>query len=223
MPTPGHDVVRLGPTRARQERSVASRGKLRRRSCQQARGGETEAATQASHGIRPSSGLTSDASTQAGAQLESPAWFVHQQQTRPRESADPGTAFDIDVFHKALEASQLKDKVRATMLEMLHGADQFGRTTVSGRRLAASLRIREATVSSHLNKAREAGFLLTKYRYNKSPVQQLAWPGSGIHPPQLGISPLSPRIWTDGEVAWWRSLDTNFPLSPPWGEGEPPF
>lgn len=223
MRTPGGYVVQLGRMRARQQRSVATRGKLRKHSRQQARGGETEVASPAGQGIRTSSGLTSHASIQDGGQLESPAWFVHRQQTRPRVSADGGTAFDIDVFHEALEASPLKDKVQATMLEMLYSTDEFGRTKVSGRRLAAGLSIREATVSSHLNKAREVGFLLTKYRYNKSPCQQLAWPGSGIHPPQPGISPLRPRIWTDGEVAWWRSLDTSFPLSPPWGEGAAPF
>lgn len=156
--------------------------------------------------------------------LPSPQWYYRRQRTRPRLNASADCAtFSVDTFHESLGASALKSRVRATLVEVLYHADEFGRTSVSGRRLAMTLGIREATVSSHLSKARDTGFLLTKYRYNNSPVQQLAWPGSGIHPPQPGVSPLTSRIWSDGELAWWTSLSTDWPLPPPWGVGEPPF
>lgn len=157
--------------------------------------------------------------------LPSPVWFLRrQQQARPRfvNGSEDGS-FSIDVFHEYLAASTLKDKVRNTLHEVLYSADVFGRTTVSGRWLAAKLGTREATISAHLKKAREAGFLLTRYRFNNSSVQQLTWPGSSIHPPEPGVSPLTNRIWSDGEVAWWTSLTTEWPLPPPWGVGEPPF
>lgn len=156
--------------------------------------------------------------------LLSPRWFLRRQQTRPvLEALHPEAAYSSGTFFEFLEMSPLKERVRATLSEVAHAADEFGRTTVSGRRLAASLGIREATVSSHLSKARAAGFLITKYRFNNSPVQQLAWPGSGIHPPQPGVSPLTQRQWSDAEVAWWNSLHTCRPIPPPWGSGEPPF
>lgn len=179
--------------------------------------------TQARQSSGPSGELTSCVSSQDGVQLESPVWFLHRQQARPPESADGGTAFDIDIFHEALVASPLKDKVQATLLEMLYSADESGRTMVSGRRIAARLGIRDATVSNHMGKAREHGFLLTKYRYNNSSVHQLTWPSSELHPALPGLTPVRPHIWTDGELAWWGSLDTDSPQPPPWADGPPPF
>lgn len=155
------------------------------------------------------------------AQLESPAWYVDRQRTRP--VVDAGEVFTSDTFRRALEVSPLKNRVKHTLLEMLLSADAFGRTTVSGRRLAASLEVREATISSHLGKAREAELLLTQRRFNSSSVHQLTWPGSSLHAPTPGVSPLFAAIWTDGEVAWWNSLNTDSPRAPPWGSGRSPF
>lgn len=157
----------------------------------------------------------------AGPYRESPAWYVHRQRTRP--VLDTGSVFSSDTFRAALDASPLKNKVKYTLLEMLEAADEVGRTAVSGRKLAARLRVREATISSHLERAREAELLLTQRRYNTSSIQQLTWPDSGLHPLPPGISPLNSHAWTDGEVAWWSSLGTDLPQSPPWGEGRPPF
>jgi hypothetical protein len=131
--------------------------------------------------------------------------------------------FSSETFRAALDESPLKNTVKSTLLEMLDGAHETGRTAVSGRRLAAGRGVREATITSHLQKARDAELLLTKHRYNKSSIHQLTWPGSGLHPPQPSVSPLSAHTWTDGEVGWWNSLDTDSPRSPPWGDGEPPF
>jgi hypothetical protein len=157
----------------------------------------------------------------AGVQLESPAWYVHRQRLRP--VVDPGPAFSTATFHGALATSPLRSKAKYTLLEMLHSADEFGRTTVSGRRLAGHLGVREATISSHLEKARIAKLLLTKRRYNKSSSHQLTWPGSGLHPPHPGVSPLRTHTWTDGETAWWSSLDTGSRRPTPWGDHHPPF
>lgn len=224
MSSSGQDVVSLVRMRERQGRRASKQRKPRTPSCQQARGGQVQAPKSAEDATGPSNGPAPDASSKCGAQLASPIWFLHRQQTRPLVPADDrGSVFDIEIFHKALEASPLKRKVRDTLLEVLYSADEVGRTTMSGRRLAARLGIREATVSNHLSKAREAHFLLTKYRYNRSPVHQLAWPGSRMHPPQPGISPLDSRIWSDSEMAWWSSLHTDRPLPPPWSSGEPPF
>lgn len=166
----------------------------------------------------------SPASAQPNEQLESPAWYLHRQRNRPSfDSVNAGEVFCTDTFHDGLDASSLKRKVKVTILELLSSADEFGRTAVSGRQLAVRLGVREATITSHLQKARDAELLLTKRRYNNSSVQQLTWPGSGLHPPQPGISPLNTHTWTDGEVAWWSSLDTDSPRLPPWGDGEPPF
>lgn len=155
--------------------------------------------------------------------LPSPQWYYRRQRTRPKNSSANCATFSSDAFNESLGASALKSRVRATLVEVLYHADELGRTSVSGRSLAKTLGIREATVSSHLSKARDAGFLLTKYRYNNSPIQQLTWPGSGIHPPQPSVSPLAQRMWSDGELAWWTSLNTEWPLPPPWDPGEPPF
>ncbi len=157
-------------------------------------------------------------------ELLSPSWFLRRQQANPRfeTGGDDGT-FSTDAFHKSLEASTLKYKVQATLLEMLFSADESGRTTVSGRRIAARLGIRDATVSDHMGKARVHGFLLTKYRYNKSSVHQLTWPGSGLHPPLPGLTPIRAHIWTVEELAWRESLDTDSPQTAPWADGRPPF
>lgn len=156
--------------------------------------------------------------------LTGPAWYLKRQQTKPVIAATEDEAtYSSDTFLRALESSLLKQRVRTTLRELMNSADELGRTAISGRCVAAKLGIREATVSSHLAKARDSGFLLTKYRYNNSPLQQLTWPGSSIHPPRSDVSPLTSRIWSDGEVAWWTSLRTEWPLPPPWGSGEPPF
>lgn len=157
----------------------------------------------------------------AGTPLEGAAWYLHRQRLRPVVDAGPG--FSTVAFHQALDMSPLKSKAKYTLLEMLHSADEFGRTTLSGRRLAGTLGVREATISSHLERARFAELLLTKRRYNQSSIHQLTWPGSGLHPPLPGVSPLKTHIWTDGELAWWRSWDAGSRWPTPWRDHRPPF
>lgn len=153
--------------------------------------------------------------------LEGAAWYIQRMRTRP--AVANGLMFCSVTFRDALDRSPLKSRVRDTLLEMLHSADAFGRTSVSGRKLAGRLGLREATITSHLEKARRAELLLSKRRYNNSSVHQLTWPGSDFHPPLPGVKPVRGHTWTDGELAWWSSLDTDSPQPPPWGDGRPPF
>lgn len=154
-------------------------------------------------------------------QLDDAAWYIQRLRTRPAVAS--GALFCSDTFRDALDRAPLKSRVRDTILEMLRTADPFGRTSVSGRKLAERRGLREATICSHLEKAREAELLLSKRRYNNSSLHQLTWPGSELHPLPPGVTPVGGHTWTDGELAWWGSLDTDSPQPPPWADGRPPF
>lgn len=79
-------------------------------------------------------------------QLESPVWYLQRQRTRP--VLDAGSVLSSDTFPGALEASPTKSKVKSTILEMLRGPDESGRTAVNGRKLAAT-EAREKHIATH--------------------------------------------------------------------------
>jgi hypothetical protein len=123
----------------------------------------------------------------------------------------------------ALAASSLNSGAKRTMQATLRAASNYGITAISGGAIASDLGIRHATVTDHWNQARDAGLMLTRRRFNKSSIQQLTWPGSGMHAPNGDGSPLATHPWTDMEFAWWDSLLRDLPKPAPWGESHPPF
>lgn len=152
---------------------------------------------------------------------EGAAWYLQRMRLRPETGQDG--VFCHATFVAALAASSLNRGAKLTMQATLGAADNNGMTSISGAALAKDLGIRHATVSDHWNQARGAGLMLTRRRFNTSSIQQLTWPGSGMHPPEPGASPLGIHPWTDREFAWWDSLLTDSPQAAPWGGGHPPF
>jgi hypothetical protein len=106
------------------------------------------------------------------------------------------------------------------MIATLDTADANGVTAFSGRSVSTTLGVRAATVSDHWKQARQAGLLITRYRFNNSSIQQLSWPGREVEPPPAGAIPLTLRPWTSPEVEWWAN-GAQFP--PPWEDAQPPF
>ena len=109
------------------------------------------------------------------------------------------------------------------MAALLENANSEGLTSISGAALAEHLQIRAATVSAHWKDARTAGLLLTQRRFNKSSVQQLAWPGSGLSMPDAVGAVQRSHKWSDAELAWWAALNGTNPKPAPWGNHVPPF
>lgn len=147
-----------------------------------------------------------------------PTWSLERQKARARHAGSE--QFCREKFAAALRASNLNAGSTRTMLATLDTADASGFTVRSGRQLAAELGIRAATVSKHWAQARAEGVLLTRYRYNKSSIQQLTWPGQLIELRDIDCVPLQERPWSWDEELWWLT-GADFPA--PWGDGSPPF
>lgn len=152
---------------------------------------------------------------------EGAAWYLQRMRQRPETGQD--SVFCHATFVAALATSSLNSGAKRTMQATLGAASHHGITAVSGGAIAGDLGIRHATVTDHWNQARAAGLMLTRRRYNTSSIQQLTWPGSGLHTPEPGASPLGIHPWSEKEFAWWDSLLTNSPMAAPWGGGHPPF
>lgn len=147
-----------------------------------------------------------------------PNWSLRRLQNSTR-TASPNR-FCREIFISGLKASGLHAGTKRTMLATLDTADCSGFTVQSGAGLAASLNVLAATVSKHWSNARVEGFLLTRYRFNNSSIQQLTWPGGPEASPRGGYVPLGVRPWPLDEELWWLAGAE----SPgPWGDGPPPF
>lgn len=144
---------------------------------------------------------------------------------RVREnSARP--AFDHGEFLDQIELSPLKPGVRQTMAHTALHSDSRGIVNESGRSIANTLGCRQATVSTHWGSAREAGYLVSRRRFNAASVQRLTWPtGDQSVPAQSDAHtrPLRAVEWTHAEREWFANLDPGKPAPGPWGNDEPPF
>jgi hypothetical protein len=128
-------------------------------------------------------------------------------------------------YRVALDGSGLASGAKKTMYAMLDSANgQY--VTIDRASLCAKVAIRrEATITEHWRKARAAGLLASKPRFNSSSIHKLTIPGRSddvIDPlwlPKL----LRPHNWTLDELGWWEMLDVQAFSAPPWGDGLAPF
>lgn len=128
-------------------------------------------------------------------------------------------------YRVAVAEGLVKPAVKRTLLAMLDaGLGEY--TTIDRATLCELTGVRrEATISEHWRRARDAGLLESRARYNRSSVHRLNIPGVQGQGWEVfsGGSVLVPHPWTDEELAWWRKQSPESPIPPPWLEGSPPF
>lgn len=128
-------------------------------------------------------------------------------------------------YRRAVDESKLALSVKNTMHAMLdYASGQY--VTIDRASLCSKVAVRrEATITEHWRKARAAGLLISKPRFNSSSIHKLTIPGRSddvIDPlwlPKL----LRPHNWTLDELRWWDSLDVQAFSAPPWSDGLAPF
>jgi hypothetical protein len=138
----------------------------------------------------------------------------------------------VHAYREAIDASALKDPVKNTLRVMVDGA---------GSRLTAVDRLSlclltgmkaEATITAHWQKARAAGLLKSKARWNSTSIHTFRIPGASFLYDADGVDdevwggPLGGwHIWTAEEAAWWENLHPESRTIPPWRDGRhlPPF
>lgn len=138
--------------------------------------------------------------------------------TRPR--------FDVATFSNELSRSPLQPGARQTMSFSATHSDSRGIFREPNRAIAEALGCRPNTVSDHWDKARTAGFLTTRRRYNAASVQRLTWPTGDQSTPDLidaESRPLRAAEWSHTEREWFANLDPSKPALCPWEDREPPF
>lgn len=147
--------------------------------------------------------------------------------TQPPIPATESDLFDWTerAYRMALDGSGLASSVKKTMYAMLDSATgQYA--TIDRASLCSKVAVRrEATITDHWRKARAAGLLVSKPRFNSSSIHKLTIPGrcdEAIDPLWLP-KVLRPHLWTSDELDWWESLDVPAFSDPPWSGGVAPF
>lgn len=138
------------------------------------------------------------------------------------------TTWNRDLYLNALAASQLKKPVKKTLAAMLEAAGGGETTTIDRSTLCSITGVRrEATISEHWRLARYHGLLRSSARFNRSSIHRFTLPGSGLLEEDWlsgsSLTPLRAHVWLPHERAWWQALGTRAELTPPWGNGTPPF
>lgn len=138
----------------------------------------------------------------------------------------------VEGYREAVEQSSLKIPVKRTLQVMV---DHAGSRQTDVDRLTVSLLTglkAERTVTEHWKKARAAGLLKSKARWNSSCIHTFLIPGAdflydmdGVDDEQWGELLSGWHVWTPGEAAWWEGLQAGSWISPPWQDGRllPPF
>lgn len=121
-------------------------------------------------------------------------------------------------YRQAIEESSLRAPVKRTLHAMVDNTvgDQ---TTIDRATLCFITGIKaESTITEHFRKARAAGLLDSRRRFDKSSIHTLLIPGvPGSCPdPELGGRLINWHRWSEEEVAWWDGLDPKCWTPPPW-------
>lgn len=136
-----------------------------------------------------------------------------------------GRAWSRENYRAAIDRAVLRLPVKRTLHAMLMaGGGEY--STIDRATLCQLTGVRrEATITQHWNRAREAGLLVSRARYNRSSIHRFTLPG------QRDIDCVIPWIelglqaheWTTEELEWWQHQRPESPIRPPWGDGCPPF
>lgn len=150
-----------------------------------------------------------------------------------RRVGKPSVAnWTVHAYHTAIDESSLKTPVKNTLRVMVDGA---GNRQTAIDRLTLCLRTglkAEATITEHWQKARAAGLLKSKARWNATSIHTFLIPGANFLYDADGVDdevwgePLGGwHIWTAEETAWWEGLHQGSRATPPWRDGRhlPPF
>lgn len=138
----------------------------------------------------------------------------------------PPVTWNPDEYRAAIDQAALRLPVKKTLHTMLQAGD--GEYTTLDRATLCQLTgvRREATITEHWRRARQAGLLSSRARFNRSSVHRFTIPGQhdlDCEAPWAGF-PLRPHVWTADELAWWQQQGwTESPVPPPWGDGASPF
>lgn len=128
-------------------------------------------------------------------------------------------------YHLAIDESSVESPVKATLRAMVEGAG--GRhTTVDRATLCQLTGVRRgATITAHWQQARAEGLLASRQRWNTTSLHTFLIPGTDFSADETvwGEPKDGWHVWTPEEIAWWESLDGGERISPPWGDGRPPF
>jgi hypothetical protein len=166
---------------------------------------------------------TLDTATTAGALEAERAirWYLDRRASA-KLMDEPWT---VAAYLLAIDQSSLKTPVKNTLRAMVDRAG--GRhTTVSRPTLCFTLKMtRVATITAHWDKARDAGLLKSVQRHNESSVHTFLMLGTDtLDEERLWGEPMDGwHVWTPEENVWWDSLDGGEGMTPPWGDGRPPF
>lgn len=138
----------------------------------------------------------------------------------------------VHAYREAIDESSLKTPVKDTLRAMVDGAGNR-QTAVDRMTLCLLTGLKaEATITAHWQKARAAGLLKSKARWNTTSVHTFLIPGANFLYDADGVDdevwgePLGGwHIWTAEEVAWWEGLQPDSRSIPPWRDGRhfPPF
>jgi hypothetical protein len=135
--------------------------------------------------------------------------------------------FDLKRFLDEVECSTLHKGVKETLQLMSLHCEASGLVTISGKALSQTLNVRENTVSARQKQAVDAGYLVLKRRFNKSPLRRLTWPSGDQAPPDESwgnFRSLSAVEWTHSERIWYAAFDPGISFTTPWQNlSEAPF
>lgn len=136
-----------------------------------------------------------------------------------------GEPWTVAAYLLAIDQSSLKTPVMNTLCAMVERSG--GRhTTVSRPTLCFILKMtRVATITAHWDKARAAGLLKSKQRRDESSIHTFLIPRTAnLEEGDLWGDPMDGwHVWTPEENVWWDSIDGGERITPPWGDGRPPF
>lgn len=145
---------------------------------------------------------------------------------RRRAAAASGAPWTIHAYRDAVDRSRLKSSVKNTLHVMV---DYAGGPQTAVDRLTVCLLTglkSECTITDHWQKARDAGLLTSKARWNRTSVHTFHVPGLQHVDDEVWGEPLGGwHVWAADEIAWWDSLRGGSWDSPPWRDGRhrPPF
>jgi hypothetical protein len=134
----------------------------------------------------------------------------------------------VHAYREAIDESSLKIPVKNTLHVMVDGAGSR-QTAVDRLSLCLLTGLKaEATITAHWQKARAAGLLKSKARYNSASIHTFVIPGANFLYDADGVDdeiwgePLGGwHIWSAEESAWWEDLHPNSTVIPPWRDGGP--
>ncbi|MDI3194253.1 hypothetical protein QK290_07275 [Pseudarthrobacter sp. AL07] len=140
------------------------------------------------------------------------------RRTTAKLTREPWT---VHVYRKAIDQSPLKASVKKTLHGMVDGAGNRHTTVDRATLCLRNGTTRVATITEHWHKARDAGLLTSKERWNDSSIHTLRIPGT-YFPDDEDVygDPMDGwHIWSSEEIAWWEALDDGSWVLPPWRDG----